>query len=255
MITIIPFADHEIGFQCVKYLLECEKKGKLQIPFIITTNTNNQNWWPSIQNFSDEKEIHFFEEIESFKIFPQIDYFLLLSWKYFLNDKWLKIPRNNTINLHYSLLPKYRGTNPVNWAIIKGEQFTGISFHEVNSKLDEGQIIRQAKIEITAQDCLKNLVLKLNKLAIQEFKLLLVNIISNNLLFSKQADNQDYFSKSRLNNIMELDLGHIGTLEEHLNLLKGLSFDESNPMAHIKLKNNKKLFYYLKIINHSKYLD
>lgn len=246
MITVIPFADHEIGFECIKYLLKCEKEGKLKIPFIVTTQSNDKSWWPSLKEFSNYKEIKVFEGINSFEDFLEIDYFLLLSWKYFMKEKWLSIPRCNTINLHYSLLPKYRGTNPVNWAMINGEQTTGITFHEVNSKLDEGRIISQAVLEIKVQYSLKQLLSKLNVLAFEQFQLLIEDLQNNSVSYTKQSNTNDYYAKSKLNKLMKLDLDHVGTLREHLNLLKGLSFDESNPMAYITIEDNKKLFFYLK---------
>jgi methionyl-tRNA formyltransferase len=58
------------------------------------------------------------------------------------------IPPLGTINLHASLLPKYRGAAPINWAIINGETETGVTTFFINEKVDTGNIILQRKIEI-----------------------------------------------------------------------------------------------------------
>ena len=58
------------------------------------------------------------------------------------------LPQYNSINLHFSLLPKFRGASPVQWAILKGEKTTGVTVFELNEKMDEGNILTQKKIEI-----------------------------------------------------------------------------------------------------------
>jgi len=51
------------------------------------------------------------------------------------------IPRFNSINVHFSLLPKYRGASPVQWALLEGETKTGLTIFELNEKMDEGDIL------------------------------------------------------------------------------------------------------------------
>jgi methionyl-tRNA formyltransferase len=58
------------------------------------------------------------------------------------------LPKYNSINLHFSLLPKYRGASPVQWAILNGEHTTGLTIFELNEKMDEGDILAQREIKI-----------------------------------------------------------------------------------------------------------
>jgi methionyl-tRNA formyltransferase len=58
------------------------------------------------------------------------------------------LPRHNSINLHFSLLPKYRGASPVQWAILNGETTTGLTIFELNEHVDEGHILTQRKTGI-----------------------------------------------------------------------------------------------------------
>jgi len=58
------------------------------------------------------------------------------------------LPRFNSINLHFSLLPKFRGASPVQWAILAGEKTTGLTVFELNEKMDEGKILAQKEVEI-----------------------------------------------------------------------------------------------------------
>ncbi len=59
------------------------------------------------------------------------------------------MPKRNTINLHTSLLPKYKGAAPINWVLINGEIETGITTFFLNEKIDSGRIILQEKISLT----------------------------------------------------------------------------------------------------------
>ncbi|NJK94995.1 MAG: methionyl-tRNA formyltransferase [Bacteroidales bacterium] len=62
------------------------------------------------------------------------------------------MPRLGTINLHASLLPQYRGAAPINWAIMNGEQVTGITTFFIEKEIDTGKVIGKAEIEITNED-------------------------------------------------------------------------------------------------------
>ena len=62
------------------------------------------------------------------------------------------MPRLGTFNLHASLLPQYRGAAPINWAIINGEQKTGITTFLLNHEIDKGAIINQQEMEILPED-------------------------------------------------------------------------------------------------------
>lgn len=64
----------------------------------------------------------------------------------------LALPRLGSINLHASLLPKYRGAAPINWAIINGEQETGVTTFLLQEKVDAGNILLQARVPILPED-------------------------------------------------------------------------------------------------------
>lgn len=74
-----------------------------------------------------------------------------------------KIPPLGTINVHASLLPRYRGAAPINWAIINGEKETGITTFFINEKVDTGDIILQKKIPIDPDETAGELHDKLAK--------------------------------------------------------------------------------------------
>ncbi len=63
-----------------------------------------------------------------------------------------KMPKMGTINLHASLLPRYRGAAPINWAIINGEKETGVTTFFINEVIDKGDILLQEKVSILEND-------------------------------------------------------------------------------------------------------
>jgi len=78
-----------------------------------------------------------------------------------------KIPKYGSFNLHASLLPKYRGAAPINWAIINGERETGVTTFFLQEKVDTGNIIMQKRVDITHDDTAGSLHDKLKVLGAQ----------------------------------------------------------------------------------------
>ncbi len=94
------------------------------------------------------KEESFIDEIS--KISP--DLLIVVSYGKILPKEVLDIPEMYAVNLHASLLPKYRGAAPINWAIINGETETGITVIKMNEHMDQGDIITSRKVKIEPED-------------------------------------------------------------------------------------------------------
>jgi len=80
------------------------------------------------------------------------DLFIVVSFGQILKKEVLNLPMSYSINLHGSLLPKYRGAAPTNWAIINGDETSGVTIIKMNEKMDEGDIILKKEIEIDTED-------------------------------------------------------------------------------------------------------
>jgi len=76
------------------------------------------------------------------------DLIVVVAYGQIIPDSIIYLPRYNSINLHFSLLPKYRGASPVQWALLNGEEKTGITIFQLNEKMDEGDILSQEEVEI-----------------------------------------------------------------------------------------------------------
>jgi methionyl-tRNA formyltransferase len=73
-------------------------------------------------------------------------------------------PRYNSINLHFSLLPKYRGASPLHWSILNGEKITGVTIFELNEKMDEGDILSMQELPILPGEYAHELEFRLAKI-------------------------------------------------------------------------------------------
>ncbi len=89
------------------------------------------------------------------------DLFVIVSYGQLLSQEVLDIPKIFPLNIHASLLPKYRGAAPINWAIIRGESITGVTIMQVTKKMDSGAIIMQREIPIKEEDDAVSIELKL----------------------------------------------------------------------------------------------
>ena len=97
------------------------------------------------------------EKIEKLK--P--DLIITAAYGGYLGKKIRSIPRLGCINLHPSLLPKYRGSSPINYAIFNGDKETGNTIFKITAKMDAGPILFQKKTKISENECYTELYQKL----------------------------------------------------------------------------------------------
>ena len=80
------------------------------------------------------------------------DLFVVIAYGKILPEGLLSVPRLFAVNVHASLLPKYRGAAPINWAIINGERQTGVTIIKLSPRLDAGDMFSQARVDIDDTD-------------------------------------------------------------------------------------------------------
>ena len=79
------------------------------------------------------------------------DLFIVIAFRMLPEVVW-RMPRLGTFNLHASLLPRYRGAAPINWAVINGDTETGVTTFFLKHEIDTGDILRQERVEILPTD-------------------------------------------------------------------------------------------------------
>jgi len=116
------------------------------------------------------------------------DFFVVAAMGQILSQALLDIPQMGPINVHASLLPKYRGAAPIQWALINGEQETGITTMLMNAGMDTGDILLTARTDITAEDTAQTLHDRLSIIGAELLIETLDGLISNRLSPIPQDD-------------------------------------------------------------------
>ena len=158
-LSIVFFGTPDIGLQSLEHLYNSDK---FDVLAVVTQpdrpSGRGQKLTPSpIKVFALEKNLPIFQP-KSIRKEPEMinalrelnpDFFVTFAFGQILSQEVLDIPKYETINLHVSLLPKYRGANPIQRAIINGETETGICTMITELGLDCGDICMKEPIEIT----------------------------------------------------------------------------------------------------------
>ena len=112
-----------------------------------------------VKEWALQKGIQVFEpdRLQNLEIRTQLkalkaDLFIVIAYGKLLPKEILSLPSKLCINLHASLLPKYRGAAPIAWAIINGEKETGLSVIQMNPRMDAGDILSQTRLKISPDD-------------------------------------------------------------------------------------------------------
>jgi len=133
------------------------------------------------------------------------DMIVVVAYGKILPQEIIEVPKLGCINVHASLLPKYRGAAPIQWALINGESETGISIMKINERLDAGEIILQKKIKISEADNAITLFEKLFDLGGKLMLRVLEQIEHGTARFTAQDDAQATFAPSLTKESGEID--------------------------------------------------
>ncbi len=165
MSRAVVFAYHNVGVRCLSVLLAHGVDVKLVVTHC--DNPNENIWFESV---ADLAALHGIEVItpdnpNAPEVAEKIaalhpDFFFSFYYREMLKAPLLAIPKSGALNMHGSLLPKYRGRVPVNWAIIKGETETGATLHYMTEKPDNGDIVAQQAVPILPDDTALQVFLK-----------------------------------------------------------------------------------------------
>ncbi len=128
------------------------------------------------------------------KYIPDLN--LIISYGQILPEELIYFPEFHSINIHASLLPKYRGASPINWAIINGDEKTGITYQFIEKKLDSGDIIYSEEISIEKYDTSITLYEKLSKLSADTVLKVLNMVETKNYTRIKQDESKATYVKT-----------------------------------------------------------
>ena len=187
---------NECAVNAVKFLLykKIEKSKILVLPNF--NDKEKDDWQPSLKRFAKKNNI----KITKLKKLYSIKnlFFFSLEYDEIINIK--KFQSKNLFNLHFSLLPKYRGCHTNFLQIYNSEKISGVTLHKIDAGIDSGDIIDQVKFKIKINDTAYDNYKKLIKLSIILFKKNLHKIINKKYSLRKQIlSNGSYYSRDSVN--------------------------------------------------------
>jgi methionyl-tRNA formyltransferase len=153
----VVFAYHDVGVRCLKTLLSA----KVEVPLVVTVRDDpkENRWFASVADTAAEYGLPVVmpDDVASSELAERVaqlepDFIFSFYYRSMIGAPLLGCARRGALNVHGSLLPKYRGRAPVNWAILNGELQTGATLHYMVARADAGDIVDQLAVPILEDD-------------------------------------------------------------------------------------------------------
>ncbi|WP_369324561.1 bifunctional UDP-4-amino-4-deoxy-L-arabinose formyltransferase/UDP-glucuronic acid oxidase ArnA [Serratia marcescens] len=197
----IVFAYHDIGCAGLKALTEAGYD--VQAVFTHTDDPGENNFFSSVARLGAELDLPVYapEDVNHPLWVDRIralqpDVIFSFYYRHMLSDEILSLAPQGGFNLHGSLLPRYRGRAPVNWALVNGETETGATLHKMVKRPDAGDIVGQQKVTIADNDTALTLHKKVLEAAQIVLKEQLPKLKNGTATFTKQDESQaSYFGR------------------------------------------------------------
>ena len=178
----VVFAYHDVGVNCLKALLAAG----IKVDLVIThqDDPNENVWFGSVAKLCSDQNIPYITPNvnELSDLAPKIkvlapDYIFSFYYRFMIPAQILACAKIAALNMHGSLLPKYRGRAPVNWAILHGETETGATLHIMEAKPDAGDIVGQAAVVIDRDETATDVFGKVTSAAVKVIEEVLPSLL------------------------------------------------------------------------------
>ena len=194
---------NKCAINAIKFLLNT-KISKNKILALPNNNDDGKDsWQPSFKKFAKNRKI----KIVGIKDIYSLKNLFFFSLEY---DKIIKVEKfnsKNLYNLHFSLLPKYRGCHTNFLQILNGEKFSGVTLHRIDKGIDTGDIIDQIKFKIKINDTAFDNYKKLMNNSVKLFKKNFRKIVNKKFILKKQKLSRgSYFSRNSVNYAKKLKI-------------------------------------------------
>ncbi len=157
MTSAVVFAYHNVGARCLRVLLA----HGVEVPLVVThaDDPGETLWFERVADVANDYGIAWIapddagasDVVERLRALAP-DFLFSFYYRRMLSADILAIPSRGALNMHGSLLPRYRGRAPVNWAVLHGERETGASLHYMAAKPDAGDLVAQTAVPILPDD-------------------------------------------------------------------------------------------------------
>ena len=182
----VVFAYHDVGVNCLKALLDAG----IQIDLVVThqDDPHENVWFGSVAKLCEDQKIPYItpDANQLIDLVPQLqkltpDYLFSFYYRHMIPAELLACARIGALNMHGSLLPKFRGRAPVNWAILQGATETGATLHMMEVKPDAGDIVGQSTVSIGPNETATDVFGKVSQAAVTVINLVLPELIQGHI--------------------------------------------------------------------------
>ncbi len=182
----VVFAYHDVGVHCLKALLSAG----VQVDLVVThqDDPNENVWFGSVAKLCEDKKIPYItpNANQLIDLIPQLkklspDYLFSFYYRHMIPAELLACAKIGALNMHGSLLPKFRGRAPVNWAILHGETETGATLHIMEAKPDAGDIVGQSAVFIGPDETATEVFGKVSQAAVAVMEQVLPELVQGHI--------------------------------------------------------------------------
>lgn len=185
MTRAVVFAYHNVGARCLEVLLRCG----IDVPLVVTheDDAGEQIWFDRVADVASAHGIPAIAPADANA--PDVvtrirelrpDFLFSFYYRRMLAPALLAIPTRGALNMHGSLLPKYRGRAPVNWAVVHGERESGATLHYMAEKPDAGDIVAQSSVPILPDETAREVFDKVTAVAVATLDRVLPALVAGN---------------------------------------------------------------------------
>ncbi|MBU3561915.1 formyltransferase [Polynucleobacter hallstattensis] len=182
----VVFAYHDVGVNCLKALLGAG----IQIDLVVThqDDPHENVWFGSVAKLCEDQQIPYItpNANQLMDLMTQLqklapDYLFSFYYRHMIPAELLACAKIGALNMHGSLLPKFRGRAPVNWAILHGETETGATLHMMEVKPDAGDIVGQSAVLIGPNETATDVFGKVSQAAVTVINQVLPELIQGHI--------------------------------------------------------------------------
>jgi methionyl-tRNA formyltransferase len=188
-VQAVVFGYHDVGVRCLRVLLDAG----VAVPLVVThrDDPHERIWFESVAQLAQSRGIETLVSEDMNHLQQRIsgispEFMFSFYYRRMLPPEVLALARKGAFNMHGSLLPKYRGRAPVNWAILKGESETGATLHEMVAKPDAGRIVDQERVPIGPDETAAEVFAKVSDAAETVLKRSLPHLLAGTASLKKQ---------------------------------------------------------------------
>lgn len=200
---IIFFGFGDVGYKCLKFMLE--NGYNVVAVFTHDRDAHEADWFATPESLAKQYGIPVYKP-KTLKdaVWAQTvkelspDLILSLYYRNRIPEEIFRQARLGAYNLHGSYLPSYKGRAPLNWAIINGENYTGVSLHVLEKDFDTGDIVARKKVDILPDEYVGDVQPKVSAAAVEMFSETLPKLIDSTakrISQSSIAEKSSYFGK------------------------------------------------------------